>query len=240
MITLQHVSKSFGSFVAVNDLCINIQQGELYGFLGPNGAGKTTTIKMITGLFAPSVGRILIDGFDIQQQPLEAKLRIGYVPDQPFLYEKLTGREFLHFSAGLHRLDHGKTKSRVIEIIDMFELGAWMDRRIEDYSQGMRQRTVIAAALLHYPKALIIDEPMVGLDPRSTHLVKQIFRRQVEEMGTALFLTTHSLHIAEALCDRIGIIKDGSLIFEGTGGALASWKAAPDASFESVFLELTK
>lgn len=240
MIVVENVVKKFGAFTAVNGLSIEVKPGELYGFLGPNGAGKTTTIKMVTGLFAATSGRVLIDGHDIQKSPLEAKINTGYVPDQPFLYEKLTGREILYFTAGLHRVNHGTTDARIAEVVEMLEIGPWMDRRVEDYSQGMRQRTVIASALLHRPKVLVVDEPMVGLDPRSAHLVKKIFRRQVEEEGAAFLLTTHSLDVAEQLCDRIGIIKDGKLIFEDTAKALAAYKKTPDATFESVFLELTK
>jgi ABC-2 type transport system ATP-binding protein len=239
MIRLTSVRKNFGSFTAVNNLTIEVKSGELYGFLGPNGAGKTTTIKMMTGLFAPTSGDIVINKFDIQKQPLEAKREIGYIPDQPFLYEKLSGKEFLFFSAGLHKMDHTAISSRVTEVVEMLEMGSWLDRRIEDYSQGMRQRTVIAAALLHSPKVLIVDEPMVGLDPRSTHIVKQIFREEVKK-GSAIFMSTHSLNVAEELCDRIGIIKDGELIYEDSSTAFQSFKFKYDGKFESVFFELTK
>jgi ABC-2 type transport system ATP-binding protein len=239
MIHLYNVRKQFGSFTAVESLSIDVKPGELYGFLGPNGAGKTTTIKMMTGLFTPTSGTITINGFDIQKEPLKAKRQIGYIPDQPFLYEKLTGREYLHFSAGLHRMEFDAVSGRIKEIIDMLEIGPWMDRRIEDYSQGMRQRNVIAAALLHSPKVLIIDEPMVGLDPRSAHVVKELFRLQANN-GTAIFMSTHSLNVAEELCDRIGIIKDGKLIFENSSSEFLAFKHKHNGKFESVFLELTK
>jgi ABC-2 type transport system ATP-binding protein len=239
MIQLINVKKKFGSFTAVDNLSIEVKSGELYGFLGPNGAGKTTTIKMITGLFTPTSGTITINGFDIQKEPLKAKRQIGYIPDQPFLYEKLTGKEFLQFTAGLHKMEYASISSRIKDIVDLLEMSSWMERRIEDYSQGMRQRCVIAAALLHFPKVLIVDEPMVGLDPRSAHVVKQIFREEVKK-GTAIFMSTHSLNVAEELCDRIGIIKDGSLIFENTSTEFQSFKDNHNGKFESVFLELTK
>ncbi len=239
MITINNLTKVFGTFKAVDNLTIEIKQGEFYGFLGPNGAGKTTTIKMMTGLYAPSSGTIIIDRFDIQQQPVEAKMLLGYIPDQPFLYEKLTGREFLFFSAGLYKMAHNRTSQRIQELIDLFEIGSWLDQRTENYSQGMRQRIVIAASLLHNPKVLIIDEPMVGLDPRSAHIVKQTLKQQSLD-GVTIIMSTHSLHIAEELCDRIGIIKDGRLIFEDSTQALMMLKDHSDGRIESVFLELTK
>ncbi len=239
MIKLQNLVKKFGSFTAVNNLNIDVQRGEFYGFLGPNGAGKTTTIKMITGLYAPTSGQILINEHDIMRKPQEAKMRLGYVPDQPFIYEKLTGREFLHFSAGLYKLNHRTAGERINKLVEQFEIGSWIDRRTEDYSQGMKQRIVIASALLHEPLALIIDEPMVGLDPRSAHVVKHAFKQQAKN-GVAVFMSTHSLLVAEELCDRIGIIKDGQLIFENTISAFQSFKQKYDGKFESVFLEITK
>ena len=239
MIKLVKLTKKFGSFMAVDDLSLQVKSGEFYGFLGPNGAGKTTTIKMMTGLFAPSAGEILINGYDIEKHPQEAKLSMGYIPDQPFLYEKLTGREFFFFSAGLYRLAHAVAERRIGELTREFEMTSWLDRRVEDYSQGMRQRTVIVSALLHEPKVLIVDEPMIGLDPRSAHIVKEFFKRKSKE-GMAVFMTTHGLAVAEELCDRIGIIKDGRLIFEDTIEALGEFKRRYDGKFESVFLELTK
>lgn len=239
MIRLHRLTKTFGSFTAVKNLSLELKQGEFFGFLGPNGAGKTTTIKMMTGLFAPTSGQILINGFDIQKNSTEAKLATGFIPDQPFLYEKLTGKEFLFFSAGLYKLNHGMTSNRIEEVIDMLELGSWIDRRAEDYSQGMRQRVCIAAALLHRPKVMVVDEPMVGLDPRSAHVVKRIFKEQ-SQRGVTIFMSTHSLPVAEELCDRIGIIKEGELIFNNTIDALHEYKQQFDGKFESVFLELTK
>ena len=239
MINIIHLSKRFGSFTAVDDLSLNVKAGECYGFLGPNGAGKTTTIKMMTGLFAPTSGRITICDFDVQKHPMDAKMSIGYVPDQPYVYEKLTGREFLHFSAGLYRMNHASATKRIAELVELFEIGTWVDHRAEDYSQGMRQRLVITSALLHRPKVLIIDEPMVGLDPRSAHIVRQMLKQQMTD-GVAVFMSTHSLLVAEELCNRVGIIKAGRLVFEDTIGGLQMFKQKYDGKFESVFLELTK
>jgi ABC-2 type transport system ATP-binding protein len=239
MITLKNVTKRFGGFTAVDDLCLDIMPGELFGFLGPNGAGKTTTIKMITGLYAPTSGTISINGYDVQKNPLEAKMLMGYIPDQPFLYEKLTGREFLYFSAGLYKLSHKIATTRINELIKVFEIGQWIDQRTETYSQGMRQRVVIVSALLHQPSVLIIDEPMVGLDPRSAHIVKEVLRQMIKE-GTTIFMSTHSLPIVEELCTRLGIIKDGKIIFLDTTLVFDSMKQKGDGKFESLFLELTK
>jgi ABC-2 type transport system ATP-binding protein len=239
MIKITNLTKQFGDFKAVDSLNIEIGAGEFYGILGPNGAGKTTTIKMMTGLFTPTSGTIMIDGHDVQQHPTEAKQRTGYIPDQPFLYEKLTGREFLYFSAGLYKLNHAVTTAKIEQLVNVFEIDSWIDRRTEHYSQGMRQRIAIAAGLLHEPKALIIDEPMVGLDPRSAHIVKQVLKQKSRE-GTAIFMSTHSLPVAEELCDRVGILKHGKLIFEDTIASLHVLKERHNGKFESLFLELTK
>lgn len=239
MIELERVTKMFGVFAAVDQLSLTVRPGEFFGFLGPNGAGKTTTIKMIAGLFTPTRGRILINGFDTVQQPLEAKKDLAYIPDQPFLYDKLTGREFLFFVGGLFKMEKKRLAATIDELITHFEIGDWVDRRSEDYSQGMRQRITIVAALLHNPKVIVIDEPMVGLDPRSAKIVKEALKQKSRE-GMAVFMSTHSLQVAEELCDRIGIIKDGKLIFVDTQQKLQSYKKQFDGKFESVFLELTK
>jgi ABC-2 type transport system ATP-binding protein len=239
LIQLQNITKTFGSFVAVNDLSLTVQPGEFFGFLGPNGAGKTTTIKMIAGLFTPTSGTILINGFDTVHNPLEAKQSLAYIPDQPFLYDKLTGREFLYFVGGLFRLSKEFLSEQIATLIDHFEIGDWVDKRTEDYSQGMRQRITIAAGLLHQPKVIVVDEPMVGLDPRSARIVLDSLKQKSRE-GVAIFMSTHSLSVAEELCDRIGIIKDGSLIFADTQERLQSYKQQYDGKLESFFLELTK
>lgn len=239
MIELRNLTKKFGSLTAVDNLSLRVESGEYYGFLGPNGAGKTTTIKMMTGLFAPTAGEISINGFSIQKDPLRAKKSLGYIPDQPFLYEKLTGRDFLYFIGGMFRMDKQTVTQKIAQLIDHFEIGSWVDKRTEDYSQGMRQRITIAAALLHDPKVVIIDEPMIGLDPRSARTVKDTLKKFTAD-GNTVFMSTHSLPVAEELCDRIGIIKDGRLIFEDTNAGLQSYKQRFDGKFESVFIELTK
>jgi len=239
MIKLSHCTKKFGNFTAVDDISLDIEPGEFYGIIGPNGAGKTTTIKMMTGLYAPTSGCIEINGFDIERYPLEAKLHTGYIPDQPFMYEKLTGREYLYFSGGLYRMDHSDITSRIKELTDLFEINSWIDQRTENYSQGMRQRTVIAAALLHRPQVLIIDEPMVGLDPRSAHIVKSVFQ-QLANDGITIFMSTHSLPVVEDICTRIGVIKQGKIVFEDSVGGFHLFKKKYNGTFEQTFLELTK
>ncbi|HCV43933.1 MAG TPA: ABC transporter [Bacteroidetes bacterium] len=235
MIELRNLTKKFGSFAAVNDISLTVPSGQFFGFLGPNGAGKTTTIKMMTGLYAPTAGQCFINGFDIQKQPYHAKLQFGYVPDQPYLYERLSGREFLYFVGGLFNMSSDDVRKKVEALLDMFEIGAFVDKRAEEYSQGMRQRIVLTAALLHDPKVLIIDEPIVGLDPRSARLVKDTLKAKTLE-GLTVFMSTHLLEIVEELCDRIAIIKDGRIIHE----ELQNEQKRFNGQLEAMFLELTK
>ncbi len=235
MIELRNVTKRFGSFVAVDNVSLNIPRGEFFGFLGPNGAGKTTTIKMLTGLYEPSAGVCLIDGHDVRQAPLAAKRRFGYVPDQPYLYDKLTGREFLYFVGGLYRMPDEKLRETIEQYVDVFEIGTFIDKRAEEYSQGMRQRIVLAAAMVHDPAVLIIDEPLVGLDPRSARIVKDTLKEKTRA-GLTIFMSTHLLEIVEELCDRIAIIKDGRIIHEEYQTESRSF----NGQLESIFLELTK
>lgn len=235
MIELRNITKKFGPFTAVNNVSLKIETGQFFGFLGPNGAGKTTTIKMMTGLYEPTSGQCLIGGLDIQKQPNEAKRNFGYVPDQPYLYEKLTGREFLYFVGGLFNMKDDAITKRIAELIDVFEIGPFVDKRAEEYSQGMRQRIVLSAALLHDPKVLIIDEPIVGLDPRSARLVKDTLKRKTRE-GLTIFMSTHLLEIVEELCDRIAIIKDGKIIHEEVQNESKKF----NGQLEAIFLELTK
>jgi len=239
MLQIKNIVKKFGSFSAVNGINVYINQGELYGFLGPNGAGKTTTIKMIAGIYAPTSGSITINGIDISKNPVKAKLQIGYVPDQPYLYEKLTGREFLYFSGGLYNLDKKTIQHKIDELVEILNIESWLDKRTEEYSQGMRQRITIASALLHNPKLIVLDEPMVGLDPQSAVLVKKILNQKVTE-GASVFVSTHSLSFAEEICSRIGIIKAGTMIYEDKREAIETIKANLNSNFEEVFLELTK
>jgi ABC-2 type transport system ATP-binding protein len=235
MIELRHVTKKFGSFTAVDDVSLRIEKGQFFGFLGPNGAGKTTTIKMLTGLYAPTSGTCIVNGHDVHKDPLPAKRCIGYVPDQPFLYEKLTGREFLYFVGGLFQIPVTELKQIIAESIETFEIGDFIDRRAEEYSQGMRQRIVLAAALLHTPKVLVIDEPLVGLDPRSSRLVKDTLKARTGR-GLTIFMSTHLLEIVEELCDRIAIIKDGRIIHDEVQNEMRRF----DGQLEAMFLELTK
>jgi len=235
MIELRNVTKKFGSFVAVDNISLKIEKGQFFGFLGPNGAGKTTTIKMMTGLYEPSGGQCLIDGHNIHSNSLPAKRSFGYVPDQPFLYEKLTGREFLYFVGGLFQLPPETIAQRTEEVMGRFELGGFIDKRAEEYSQGMRQRIVLSAALLHDPKVLIIDEPIVGLDPRSARLVKDTLKQKTRE-GLTVFMSTHLLEIVEELCDRIAIIKSGRIIHEEAQNEAKQF----NGHLEEMFLELTK
>jgi ABC-2 type transport system ATP-binding protein len=239
MIILNSLTKKFGPFTAVDNLTLTVPEGEFFGFLGPNGAGKTTTIKMMTGLFTPTSGSIVINGFDIHKQPIEAKSTFGYIPDQPFLYDKLTGREFLYYIGGLFDMPKMECQRQIEEFVEHFEIGDWADKRTEEYSQGMRQRITITAAFLHNPRTIIIDEPMVGLDPRSARIVKDSLKQKSKE-GVSIFMSTHSLEMVEELCDRIGIIKDGKLIFLDSKDNLHHHKSKYDGKLESVFLELTK
>ena len=235
MIELRSLVKKFGSFTAVNEVSLTIPAGQFFGFLGPNGAGKTTTIRMMTGLYAPTSGQCLINNFDIQKQPYYSKLQFGYVPDQPYLYERLSGREFLYFVGGLFNMAGPELRAKVESLMDVFEIGPFIDKRADEYSQGMRQRIVLTAALLHDPKVLIIDEPIVGLDPRSARLVKDTLKARTRE-GLTIFMSTHLLEIVEELCDRIAIIKNGRIIHEEVQNEQKQF----NGQLEAMFLELTK
>lgn len=238
MIDLQNVSKTYGTKIALHHLNLRIDAGEMFAFLGPNGAGKTTTIKLMCGLLFPTTGTITIGGFDLQRDGDRARQLISYVPDQPYLYEKLTGREFLQFIADMYRMPRAHGRQRIDEMIDLFGLGDFVDELTERYSHGMKQRTVFAAALLHEPKVLIVDEPTVGLDPRSVRLLKDLLRQEARR-GATVFLSTHSLDIAQELADRIGIVEHGRLISYGSLDELRK-QAALDGSLEEVFLKLTE
>ncbi len=238
MIKLTRLTKSFGSQIAVDDLSLDVEGGELFGFLGPNGAGKTTTIKMMAGILKPTSGKVEIAGFDVQRQPERAKMKIGYVPDDPYLYDRLTAREYLEFVGGLYRLDKKTVGIRSAELFEIFDMDGWVDRKCEEYSHGMRQKVVFCAAFLHDPTVLIVDEPVVGLDPRSTKMVKD-FLKQYAAKGVAVFISTHVLSIAEELCDRVGIINKGKLIGVGSIAQLRDRATQRDANLESLFLELT-
>jgi ABC-2 type transport system ATP-binding protein len=238
VIILTNVRKTFGSTVAVSDLTLSITGGEVVGLLGPNGAGKTTTLKLLVGLLRPDSGRITIADHDISEKPEEAKRHIGYVPDTPFIYDKLTGREFLQLVGGLYGMTTTQIETRTERLFSMFGIGDWRDERAEGYSHGMRQRVVICSAMLHRPDALVIDEPMVGLDPQSARLVRDLFRKSARA-GTAVLLSTHSLHLAEEVCDRIAIIHEGRLAALGSKEELVRQAETEGATLEELFLDIT-
>ena len=238
MIKIENLSKKFGKFVALRNLNLEIKRGELFGFLGPNGAGKTTTIRILTGLSRPTGGRVVINGHDIVREPLKAKQIIGYVSDHPYLYEKLTSREFLFFIAGLYGVDEETAQKGMDEYLEAFELTPWKDALIEDLSHGMRKKLVISAALLHNPSLIIIDEPLVGLDPKSARLLKEKFK-ELAKRGKTIFMSTHSLEVAQEMCTRIGIIDKGELIATGTIQELQKISGAKREKLEEIFLRLT-
>ncbi len=239
VIELKNLTKCYGSLRAVHQLDLTIVEGEIFGFIGPNGAGKTTTIRMMGGIILPTHGEIHIDGISMATDPVGAKKRIGFIPDRPFLYEKLTGREFLKFTADLFDIDRSLFIKKSEEILKMFSLEDRADEMIESYSHGMKQRLVIGSAILHDPRIIIVDEPMVGLDPAGIRLVKDLFRRLAGN-GTTLFLSTHSLEVAEDLCDRIGIIHRGSLIATGSLDELRQFARIQESDLEAAFLKLTE
>lgn len=241
MIQLIELTKRFGKLAAVDHINLHVKEGEIFGFLGPNGAGKTTTIKMLTGLLKPTSGRALVDEYDVVAHPMEAKRVVGFIPDQPFLYEKLTGVEFLRFIGSLFGMKRDEIQGGISQLLNLFELDGWGDELIESYSHGMKQRLVMSAALLHGPKIIIVDEPMVGLDPKGINLVKRIFREKSQE-GVTIFLSTHTLEIAQQLCHRLGIINRGKLIAMGTLSELMKAledKTGQRGTFEALFLALT-
>jgi ABC-2 type transport system ATP-binding protein len=231
-----HLIKRYDEKPAVDDVTFQVCGGEIFGFLGPNGAGKTTTIKMIVGLLHPTSGSVKVAGYDVVRQPIQAKAACGYVPDQPNLYAKLTGRELLHFVGDLYNLNRAQTARRSEELLNLFGLAEAADNTTDSYSHGMRQKTSLAAALVHDPIALILDEPTVGLDPKSARLIKNILR-QIADRGAAVMLSTHILEIAQNMCDRIGIIDHGKLIAVGTMEELQ--QAQGEKSLEDIFLGLT-
>jgi ABC-2 type transport system ATP-binding protein len=237
LIETQDLVKRFGEKAAVDQVTFQVAPGEVFGFLGPNGAGKTTTIKMIVGLLQPTSGSVKVGGFDLQEQPIQAKAVCGYLPDTPHLYPKLSARELLRIVGDLYEFDHERIERRSQEMLSLFELSDVADDPIDTYSHGMQQKTALASALLHDPQVLVMDEPTVGLDPRSARLIKDILR-QLAQRGAAIFLSTHILEIAERMCDRIGIINDGKLIAVGTMQELRTMGKG-ETSLEEIFLNLT-
>ncbi len=238
MIRLQNVTKRYGRFEAVRGLDLEIPRGELFGFLGPNGAGKTTTLRMIAGILAPTSGRIEIGDIDLLAHPILAKAKLGYIPDRPFVYDKLTGAEFLRFTAALFGHDGRDAERRIDELLELFELTRWKDELTESYSHGMRQKLIISSAFVHRPDVIVVDEPTVGLDPKSARLLKTLFRAFVDKGGTIL-MSTHSLDIVDGFCDRIGIIARGEMAALGTLDDLRGQAASDGAELEDLFLRLT-
>jgi ABC-2 type transport system ATP-binding protein len=238
MIQVQDLVKSYGSFRAVDGVSLDVAPGEIHGFLGPNGAGKTTAIRMIAGLLKPDAGRITINGHDLAQDPVEAKRGLGFIPDRPFIYEKLTAGEFLRFHAGLYGIDGTGLRDRIAEMLGLFELGRWEGELVESFSHGMKQRLVMCAAFLHRPRAVLVDEPMVGLDPRGARLIKQVFR-EMSRKGVAILMSTHTLEVAQEMCDRISIILKGKIIARGTVSDIRAMGDGANDHLTEVFLKLT-
>ena len=238
MLKIKDLTKKFGSFTAVNRINITVKQGDLFGFLGPNGAGKTTTIKTMVGLYSPTAGSIVVNGIDVVEHHLKAKKIIGYIPDQPFLYDKLTGHEFLLFCGGLFEIDRKRLHAKIDELVEKLKIKEWLNKRSEEYSQGMRQRITIASSLLHDPDLIVVDEPMVGLDPQSAHIIKKVFKEETAK-GKIIFMSTHSLNVVEEICSRVAIINNGNIIFDNSIEELERLKAEHDKNLEQLFIQLT-
>jgi ABC-2 type transport system ATP-binding protein len=239
MIQILEVSKCYGKLRAVDRLTINVPSGSIFAFLGINGAGKTTTIKMLTGILHPTSGEVRIGGFDINKQPRQAKRLIGYVPDRPHLYPKLTARELLYFVGDLYQVPHHKIDQRIDSLLDEYSLTPWQDTLIEGFSHGMKQRIALCAALVHEPQILIVDEPMVGLDPHGARDLKNAFKRY-SESGMTVFLSTHTLNVAEELAHNIAIIHHGRLLTSGSLEEIRDKSTSNDADLEGIFLGLTE
>jgi len=238
MIQIAHLVKQYGRFTAVDDVSLDVAGGEIHGFLGPNGAGKTTTLRIIAGLLKPTSGRVLVNGHDMATDSEAAKGSLGFIPDRPFIYEKLTAGEFLRFHGGLYGLEDGAAASRTREMLELFELSRWEDELVESFSHGMKQRLVMSAAFLHRPRAVVVDEPMVGLDPRGARLIKNVFR-SMSAKGVAILMSTHTLEVAEEMCDRISIILKGRIIVRGTVAQIRAMGDGADDQLTAVFLKLT-
>jgi len=236
MIKLTNLTKVYGNLTAVKSIDLEVKAGEIFGFLGPNGAGKTTTIKMMAGLLQPTGGSVAIGGFDVQKEPLQAKAITGFIPDRPYLYEKLTAGEFMRFVAELYTMP--TADGRINELLGLFGLTDWAGELVENFSHGMKQRLVMASSLLHRPKVLVVDEPMVGLDPRGARLVKDLFK-DLASQGVTIFMSTHTLEIVEAMCTRVAIINKGEIIAGGSVEELGRLARMENSHLEPIFLKLT-
>jgi ABC-2 type transport system ATP-binding protein len=238
VIAVSGLVKRYGTFTAVDGVSLEVKPGQIHGFLGPNGAGKTTTIRMIAGLLKPTAGHILVNGHDLAVSPEAAKASLGFIPDRPFIYEKLTAGEFLSFHAGLYGIADAGIDDRIREMLELFELGRWRDELVESFSHGMKQRLVMSAAFLHRPQAVLVDEPMVGLDPRGARLIKDVFRRMADH-GVAILMSTHTLEVAQEMCDLVSIILKGHIIASGTVDDLRQLAGSADDQLTPLFLKLT-
>ncbi len=239
MIELEGLTKRYGEFLAVDGVTLTIGVGRIFGLLGPNGAGKTTTLQMIAGILEPDSGRVRIGGHDMAGEPMAARAILGFVPDRPFVYEKLTGAELLLFTAGLHGISGPSLERRIDELLELWDLLPWRDQLVESYSHGMRQKLILSSALVHGPDVLVIDEPMVGLDPRSARLLKSLLRTYADNGGTVL-VSTHTLELAEVLCDELAVIDRGRVTASGTLADLRRVAETEDAGLEEIFLKITR
>jgi ABC-2 type transport system ATP-binding protein len=238
MIELAGLTKRYGTFTAVDGIDLIVPRGELFGFLGPNGAGKTTTLRMIAGILRPTLGTVRIAGIDVATDPVRAKSQLGFIPDRPFIYEKLRGMEFLRFVAGLYGQAGADVERRSRELLALFDLETWRDELVESYSHGMRQKLIIASAFVHRPEVIVVDEPMVGLDPKAARILKDLFREYTRR-GHTIMMSTHTLEVAETLCDRIAIIQGGRIRASGTMSELRADASAGAEGLEDIFLRLT-
>lgn len=238
MIEIKKLTKQYGDFVAVKEIDLVVPRGELFGFLGPNGAGKTTTLRMMAGILKPTSGGIAVAGVDLIADPVRAKSKLGFIPDRPFIYEKLTGAEFLRFVAGLYDQEGPEVEHRARELLALFDLEQWRDELVESYSHGMRQKLIISSAFVHRPEVIIVDEPMVGLDPKAARILKDLFREYTRRGHTIIF-STHTLEVAESLCDRLAIIVQGEIKAYGTMADLREQLQGGEKGLEELFLRLT-